>query len=295
MKYSVAMATGLSSVVMFAVTGCVPLPIPRGEPSVAYGNVIADEAIRAKVLPGQTREEVIQQLGSPSYDFGTGRAFVYPWTVDKGSIVILLPGGALISSAWADARLFMIAFDDDGHALKTGTAEMISYRSVSGVVRRWMAEQKLDTVIRPQHGSHRSTIVVYRRASAPCNARQHAVEPYSPFAPTIAIDGQMVGDALKGEFLRLSVAPGDHLVVVEPVSPFQRVEFESFAVNKAGPASLKVRIEPGQTMHAETWLCLEADQAIPYDRRFMRYQMHLELRDSELAGAELTKLTSAWP
>jgi hypothetical protein len=105
----------------------------------------------------------------------------------------------------------------------------------------------------------------------------------------------MVGDALKGEFLRLAVPPGDRLVVVDAVSPFQRAEFKSFEVNRTGPASLTVRIEPGQTIHAETWLCLEADPAIPYDRSLMRYQMHLELRDPERAGAELIKLNSAWP
>lgn len=295
MKGRFAATIGLLTAFTLAVAGCIPVPIPHSE-SVVYGNAVGEEAFRQKILPGQTREEVIQRLGSPAYNFGAGRAFVYPWTVDKGNILILIPGGGVLGAAWADARLFVVVFDDDSRALKTGVAEIPLYRSVSGVVRSWMSAQELAGFIRPQPEDRPSTIIVYRRASVPCNPRDHAVDPYSPFAPTVSVDGETVGDARKGEFLRLAVTPGTHLVVVEAIPGFRRFESESTTrVSQDSPASLKVHVEPGQTIHAETWLCLEADKAIPYDRRYHRYQMHLELRDSERARVELSNLNSAWP
>jgi hypothetical protein len=157
----------------------------------------------------------------------------------------------------------------------------------------WMDAQKLKEFVRPQPGGILSTIVVYRRENAPCNQAQGTIDAWSPFqtpfAPVITIDGQTVGDVLKGEFLELAVAPGAHLVVVEGVPPFRRFEFEGQPFRKADPTSLTVHLEPGQTVNAETWVCTEPYQTNP------RYFAYLESRDAEQARTELVKLKSAWP
>jgi len=294
MTLSFRVAVGLASLLLVAVSGCIPIPIPHSEPIVVYGNAVAEEAIRATVAPGQTREDVVQRLGTPAYDFGAGRAYVYPWTQDKGSVVALAPSGHILGPGrWAEARLFVIVFDDDGRAVKTGSVDISPGRSVSSALRGWMVAQKLSEFIRPQPGGIPSTIVVYRRASAPCNLAQRTIDVWSPFqtpfAPVVTVDEHSVGDVLKGEFLELAVAPGVHLVVVEGVPPFRRFEFEGQPFRKGDPASLTVHLEPGQVIYAETWVCSEAYQTNP------RYFTYLESRDAEQARTELTKLKSAWP
>lgn len=277
-----------------AVAGCVVVPLPHARPPVVYGNAIAEEALRASVVPGQSREEIVRRLGGPAYNFGGGRAWVYPWTIDQGSMMAFGPGGALLGpAAWAQAHVLIVVFGDDGLSLKTGTAEVPLYRSVSGVLRSWMVAERLDGYIRPQPEADATAIIVYRRSSAPCDPRTHANEPYSPFAPAVTVDGQTIGDVRKGELLRLAVAPGTHIVAVEAVPGFRRFEYEGVLtmLGRDVPAALAVEVGPRQSVYAETWLCMEMDA----DRAKSRYRMHLELRDAERARAELPRLTSAWP
>lgn len=294
MALSFRLAVGLVCLLIVAVSGCVPIPIPHSEPTVVYGNATAEEAIRAAVVPGKTRDEVVQRLGTPAYNFGAGRAYVYPWTQDKGSVAALAPSGHILGPwRWADARLFIVVFDDDGRAVKTGTVDIPPGRSVSGALRGWMDAQKLTEFVRPQPGGILSTIVVYRRENAPCSRAQRTIDVWAPFqtpfAPVIAVDGQTVGDVLKGDFVELAVAPGAHVVTVEGVPPFRHFEFEGQPFRKADPAPLTVHLEPGQTVYAETWVCAEAYQTNP------RYFTYLEPRDAEQARSGLTKLKSAWP
>jgi hypothetical protein len=294
MTFSFRFAVGLVCLLIVAVSGCVPIPIPRLEPTVVYGNAVAKETIRATVVPGQSREEVIERLGAPTYNFGSGRAYVYAWTEDTGSVLAVAPGGVLLGpAALAEARVFIVVFGEDGRSLKTGSAEVPLYRSVSGVVRGWMAAEGLDGYIRTPLEADPSVIILYRRSSAPCDPRRHAVEPYSPFAPAVTVDGQTIGDVLKGEFLRIVVASGTHSVAVEAVPGFRRFDYEGILTrfSRDIPASLTVEVMPRQMVHAETWLCTEADA----DTGIARYRMHLELREAEQARADLTSLKAAWP
>jgi hypothetical protein len=122
---------------------------------------------------------------------------------------------------------------------------------------------------------------------------QRTIDPstpfQSPFAPTVTVDEQTVGDLQKGEFLRLTVTPGMHHVVVEGVAPFRRFELEGMRLSKGDAASLAVKVEPGQTIYAETWTCYEAHQTNP------KYLTYLESRNAEQAQADVITLKSAWP
>jgi hypothetical protein len=261
-------AMALASLLLVAASGCVPIPIPHREPVVIYGSAIADETTRATVAPGQTAGRIIERLGVPDYNFGAGRAYVYPWTQDEGSVAPLASSGRILGPwSWAEAHLFIVVFDDDGVAVRTGTEDISPGRSVSGAVRGWMEEQKLDEFIRPQPGGTASTIVVYRRASAPCQRAHGRIDVWSPFqtpfAPVVAVDEQTVGDVLKGEFLELAVAPGAHRLVIEGVPPYRDFEFEGQPFARGGPAALAPQLEPGQTVYAEAWICAEANQTKP--------------------------------
>ena len=156
-----------------------------------------------------------------------------------------------------------------------------------------MVAERLDGYMRPEPEADASAIIVYRRSSAPCDPREHANEPYSPFAPAVTVDRQTIGDVRKGDLLRLAVAPGTHIVAVESVPAFRRFEYEGVLsmLSRDVPASVTVEVGPRQTVYAETWLCMEMDA----DRTKPRYRMHIELRDAEQARAELPRLTSAWP
>lgn len=275
-----------------AVTGCVPIPVPSSRPSVAFGTEVAEESLRNLVLPGQTRRAVVARLGAPSYDLGSGQALVYPWTIDKGTVVILplIPYASLGATAWDESSLFIVLFDVDDRVLKTGTAKTPLYTSVSGTARKWMTEQGLTRFDSPRNDASASAIVVYRRESPPCAAREHRIDPYSAFPPPVTLDGQAVGDVLKGEFLRLAVTPGEHTVAVDAIPAFRAHEFDRLVPVKtvSSPASLTLKVGSGQTIHLETWLCLAGTTP-------QTYQMYLELRDAQQAQAAVATLKSAWP
>lgn len=287
-------AASLASLLLVAVSGCIPIPIPDSEPIAIYGHKVADEATRAAVKPGQTREEVAHWLGAPAYDIGAGRAYIYPWTLDKGSVAGLAPSGHLLGPwRWAQAQLFIVVFDDEARAVRTGTVDISPGRSVSSALRGWMEAQNLKQFARPQPGGLLSKIVVYRREDAPCKRAEHTIDVWAPsqtpFAPVVAVDEQTVGDVRKGEFLEVAVAPGVHLVVVEGIPRFRRFEFEGQGFREWNPASLMVHLKPGQTAYAETWVCAGAYESSP------RYLTYLEWRDAEQVRDELTKLKTAWP
>ena len=294
MKCTAFAPIGLLAAGIVAVVGCVPIPIPNIDPPIVHGDRVAGEANRAAVVPGQSREEVIQRLGVPDYNLGAGRAFVYPWTRDKGSVLGVAPSGYVLGPwRWAEARVFIVVFGDDGRSMKTGTAAVPMFRSVSGVVRNWMKEHDLPVLTYPQPGDSSSTIVIYRRMDPPCSLAQRTIDPWSPFqspfAPTVKVDEQVVGDLQRGEFLQWATAAGTHLVVVEGVPPFRRFEAEGMQSSKSEAASLAVKVEPGQTIYAEAWTCCQAYQTGP------RCLTYLEFRDAEQARAGVSSLKSAWP
>lgn len=287
-------AIGLASLVLVALWGCIPIPLPRGEPIVVYGNTVSEEAMRAAVLPGQTSEEVVRRLGAPAYDFGAGRAYIYPWTQDIGGVAAVAPSGHLFGPwRWAKAQLFVVVFDDERRVVRTGTADISPGRSVSGALRGWMDAEKLQHYARPQAVGWPSRIVVYRREEAPCKRAERTLDVWapfqSPFTPVITVDGRTVGDVRKGDFFELEAAPGSHLVAVEGVPEFRYFEFEGQPFRRADHAPLAVNLEAGQTVYAETWVCLEIYQTNG------RYFTFLELRDAKQARDELTTLKPAWP
>lgn len=277
---------------VFAVMGCVPIPLPRTELSVVFGSAFTEDKLRTFALPGQSRLAVLERLGAPAYNLGSGRVFVYPWTIDKGTLVFLplIPYAPLLGTAWAESSLFIVVFDVEGRVLRTGNSTIPLYTSVSGAVRKWMVGQGLDGFKPRQQDVGTSAIVVYRRKSPPCVTREHRVDPYSPFPPPVVLDAETVGDLLKGEYLHLAVAPGQHTVSVDAVPAFRTHEFERLVpVNTvSSPSSLGLEVGSGQTVHVESWLCLVGSTP-------QRYQMYLEIRDAEQARAALADLKSSWP
>ena len=294
MKCTAFAPIGLLIAGIVAIAGCVPIPIPNIDPPIVHGDRVAGQANRAAMVSGQSHEEVIQRFGVPDYNLGAGRAFVYPWTRDKGSVLGVAPSGHILGPCrWAEARVFIVVFGDDGRSLKTGIAEVPMFRSVSGVVRSWMKEHDLPVLKYPQPGDTSSTIVIYRRMDPACSLAQRTIDPWSPFqspfAPTVKVDEHVVGDLQKGEFLQWTTAAGTHLVVVEGVPPFRRFEAEGLPSSKSEAALLEVKVQPGKTIYAEAWTCCQAYQTDP------RCLTYLELRDAEQARAGVSSLKSAWP
>ncbi len=282
----------LLGVSVSVVMGCVPIPLPRSEPSVVFGNELAEDKLRTIVLPGQSRLAVVERLGVPAYSLGRGQVFAYPWTIDKGTLVFfpLIPYAPIVGTAWAESSLFIVVFDEEGRVLRTGVSKVPLYTSVSGAVRQWMAGQSIEEFKPRQRVFGASAIVVYRRKSPPCVAREHQVDPYSPYPPSVSLDAETVGDLLKGEFLWLSVAPGEHTLYVDAVPAFRAHEFENLVPVKtvSSPASITLEVGSEHTVHVETWLCLVGSTP-------QRYQMYLEVRSAEQARAALADLKSSWP
>lgn len=97
MKTRILILTAWTGLVL-ATTGCLVVPIPKGEDKVLRGVRIQEEEIARIQIGVSTQEDVRQQLGDPHVIWEDQRLWAYDWDVRKMEILWLIaaaaPGGA---------------------------------------------------------------------------------------------------------------------------------------------------------------------------------------------------------
>jgi hypothetical protein len=219
-------ATALCALVLsipaILIAGCIAIPIPAKEETVVFGRAITAEEAQAINGAGEGRLEVRNKFGAPTLDFGPQRIYVYVWVVNKGSAFV---GGIGIANTipWLTTHLLVVAFDPNGRVLKIATSELGQWGAVSEHVRGWLSSEGLATQVagpRPTESAKgERTLFVYRSSSSEC-PKHFAFDGFL-FKPSVAVDGHVVGDLAKGEYLSSIISSGAYEIAIDPMPLFR--------------------------------------------------------------------------
>lgn len=275
------------------IAGCVAIPIPANEEAVVFGSAVTEDEVRSKVSIGENESDVKALLGEPTINFGPRKVFVYQWSIRKGSVLWALGGpggGAAGAEPLVMSHLLFIAFDPDGKVLKTGTAEYKPSESMAEQVREWLASNDLATqIVGPRFGEptrRGPTLFIYRPSKSPC---PFPTFDTNIFKPSVAVDGIVVGDILKGEYLASEISAGLHEITIDPIPSYEYVGQEkSFFVQDIHknriPAKVHINLEPDQPSYVETYLCTGTG----------KIEMHAVIRDAPSALEGMRDSRPAW-
>lgn len=275
------------------ITGCVAFPVPAPRDTVVFGRTVAEDEVRSMVASGEDSRAVRDRLGEPIVSFGPRRVFVYLWTVKKGAIVWLLVGGGAARGGvepLTSSHLLIIAFDLDGKVLEAGTVEFKPFNTIAKHVRDWLSSVSLTArVASPrleQLASSGPLLFVYRPSTSPC---PFPTFDANIFKPSVAVDGIVVGDLAKGEYLAVEIEAGAHEIAIDPV-PYYRFagqEASFFARDvhsRRVTTTVDVRGDPGRPLYVEAYLCTGMGKT----------EMHATVRDVASALQTLRVLRPAW-
>ena len=275
-----------------SLTACVTIPIPATQDSVVSGFAVADDEVRSMVSGDEDSHDVKARLGEPTLDFGPQRIFVYFWTVNKGAIVWFL-GGSLSGTGGVeplvDSHLFIIAFDPDGKVLKTGTMEFNPFDTIAEHVHGWLSSVELAAQVvgpRPGQSTGRPVLFVYRPSASPCSFPTFDA---NIFKPSVTVNGIVVGDLAKGEYLAAEIEAGTQAITIDPV-PYYRFSGQEGSyfvqdVSEHGiPTMVHVSGDPNHPVYIETYLCTGMGET----------EMHATVRDAVTAMQAIRTLQPAW-
>lgn len=275
------------------IAGCVAIPIPATESTVVFGSTVAEDEVRSKVAIGDGELDVKARLGEPIVNFGPGKVFVYQWALSGGKLLWIFGGpGAAAAGVEPLVRthLLFIAFDQSGKVLKTGTAKEAPFDSISEQVRGWLSSNDLaGQVFGPRFGSPMTrapTLFIYRPSNSPCS---FPTFDSNMFKPAVAVDGIVIGDLLKGEYLGTEISVGSHEVTIDPVPFYQYAGQESsFFVRDIKririPTAVRINVESDQPSFIEAYLCTGMG----------KIEMHAVIRDAPSALQVMHDLKPAW-
>ena len=125
-----------------AIAGCVPVPriSPSDEPLA--GRRIKPEDV-AFIKPSMTsRDEVIANLGVPTFDLSDLRILAYAWTEPGGVWVGVIPFGVFTVPRTADWAL-LVAIDENNRVARLGIDQRPWSDTVISQARKWAEAQQV--------------------------------------------------------------------------------------------------------------------------------------------------------
>ena len=252
----------MSSVLIFLLpTGCVPLIIPTSPKTVAGTEIHEEET--TSIQPGMTtREEIVERLGEPDWQFDDIGIIAYRWTKQEWNNVMiwLAPypsSGGISEFETGRSYILFFLFDIDQKLTAHEIVKQSTWpgSTVRKEARNWAGKQGVllphcaKGFISPNIPKNRSVICVYRKSGfSDC--------PDWGTIPLIRLDGKNAVELPKKQYFLLYVSPGSHEISVNPVpNHFALVSPESrpirtITVNTlpSKPLYLEIKITHGRGM-----------------------------------------------
>lgn len=127
---------------LWALAGCIAVPIPLGEGHVSAGREVTGAA-QATLAPGRTgRAEVLAALGEPSATWDEAGVLVYDWDRVRWIVLWLVGGpggGAGGVLELPEHHMLLLQFGPDGVLRRTEHARRPDGVSYGAFLRRWAA------------------------------------------------------------------------------------------------------------------------------------------------------------
>jgi hypothetical protein len=212
----------------------------------------------------------------------------------RGGTLLWIFGGRGAAAAGAEplvrSHLLFIAFDQNGKVLKTGTAKYKPFDSISEQLRGWLSSNDLARqVFGPRFGSPLSSapsLFIYRPSNSPCS---FPTFDSNMFKPSVAVDGIVIGDLLKGEYLGTQISAGSHEITIDPIPFYEFAGQEgSFFVQDIKknriPITVQISVESDRPSFIEAYLCTGMG----------KIKMHAVIRDAPSALQGMRDLNPSW-
>lgn len=277
------------SILAILIAGCTTIPIPANEETVVFGRAIAAEEARAIDLAVEGPLAARTRFGAPILDFGPERIYVYVWVVNKGSAITLGMGIANTVPCLV-TQLLVVAFDLNGMVLKSATRELSQWDTVLEHVRGWLSSEGLATRVsgpRPSESAKAERMLfVYRPSPSECPERAVELDGLF-FKPSVAVDGHVVGDLAKGEYLSSSIGSGAHEIAIDPMPVFRTAGAGNaiqLLARERTPMALNIRAEHNGDVYIQASVC----------RRSGMIYMNATVPQSAVALQALGSLRPAW-
>jgi len=241
----------------FLMAGCVAVPIPVASESPLFGNRVEEKEVASVAAVGQSREEVISNLGKPTIELKDLRILVYPWIEHEYDWLFIGAGFAAITPMTQDWAL-LVAFDDKDRVTHAGLVKQIvkifSRESINTTARNWADAQGINTPLLPTTFAlssapiDKSLLYVFRtkRKSLFGGAAW-------PWPVALAVDGQYISEMHNETYIALKVEPGKHELLSDALPSYHYVERGSFVIPSASrrPASIILNTLPNQVYFIE--------------------------------------------
>lgn len=222
---AVVVLAGATILFLTSLAGCIVLPIPAKEESVVFGRALTESDMQQLTADARSLEDIKGRLGEPVINFGPQKIFVYMWTINKGRFFWAAGEGLVATGGdipWTKSYLFIVAFNSDREVLKSGVINLSPLTSISEEVRSWVSSNGLaPQASGPQPGNsahERPRIFVYRPMDSSC---KFPLSEARIFKPAVSVDGLIVGDLAKGQYLASEIDLGIHEVVIDPIPSYR--------------------------------------------------------------------------
>ena len=244
---------------LLALQGCIAIPIPVSGKTNS-GNMITTGDQASIKVGSTTRDEIVQRYGTPDETFDGLRVIVYEWQTSREWITLWMApffGGATSGAMDYDYFVDLIAFDSENRLVRIETKKIGRDSTLMEVV---YAFAKVDTnahiptnFVPRNTPSGQSLLYVYR----PDNADD---SPTLVHSPQIYLDGKLLGELGKGNFILSSIAPGSHQVTYPnvmapdstPCPSFETLPDQDYFVEFKVQHSSRLQLEPTCILHTES-------------------------------------------
>lgn len=273
----------------FFLHGCVVIPIPDESPEVLYGEAIKEGEAKSPIRIGEGINDIKARFGEPTFELGQQKVFVYMWTVKAGKVIWLVGGAPMgvggVESV-AVSHLLFVAFDTEGKVILKGQSRFKPFDTVTEQVGEWLlSTNQSHTIHGPrlsQLTSHKPLLFVYRPSTSPC---KFPTFDSNIFKPSVTVNGRLVGDLAKGEYLGIELNGEEQKIVIDPVPYYRSIGHKdgSFETNKV-PIELEVNSKNSQAIIVEAYLCTGMGSVV----------MHAAVQDAQKALHKIRSYSPAW-
>jgi outer membrane protein assembly factor BamE (lipoprotein component of BamABCDE complex) len=204
--------TALAVVLSSLCSGCVVIPIPVKEKEVTAGRRVEKKETAGWRVGETTRQEVLQQLGTPYADFQDLNVIAYDWTV-VSAIMLWAIGGQGGATGGVEKlkqeHLLLVGFDEADRVAKFDILHH-NFGSLRAQAQRWTVSAishgaRIGSQNQSRVGSEDSALLyVYRTGSWS--------EFIIGFPVRILLDDQLVAELKRHSYSQITVAAGRHQI-----------------------------------------------------------------------------------
>jgi len=280
------MVTAMNRFLALLMAACALLTASCAGGPGAEGLVSAARIVDQSIPLSLSHDEVRARLGAPTVTLGPGQVYVYTWTVHNGAALWLLGGSGTAPGEdrlLMASHLFFVAFDNQGRVARRGSAMFDPGEAIPRQAAQWLARGDVQIagspgIDVPPDGTPR--LILYRPEKSACPMFSYDTDTLKP---SVAINGHLVGEVAKGQYLVTETGTGPYLLTLDP-QPGYRHSSQDQGAEGSEPVSLQLAPDASGQIFVEAYLCAGVG----------RLKTHLAIESPGPALKQIADMKPAW-